>query len=87
LVNFWWSEAASDRDDPTDVLMLAMLAIRSLPPNYRDAWRVMFEHYVFEPEKSAGDHLPADRRGILEAMKPDAIKRLRLALARALSRS
>lgn len=87
LVNYWWSEGAKDLDDPTDVLMHAMVAMRSLPPNYRNAWRVMFEHYVFAPDKSAGEHLPADRRGILGTMKPDAIKRLRLALSRALSRS
>jgi hypothetical protein len=64
-----------------------MLAIRSLPAPHREAWRAMFDHYVFERDGSAGEHLPETRRGVLGDMKPDELRRLRQALSRALSRN
>jgi hypothetical protein len=64
-----------------------MLAIRALPPSYRDAWRAMFEHYVFGDPDEAGAHLPKARRGILGEPTEDDIRRMRTALARALNRN
>ncbi len=87
LVNYWWGEAEEQRGDPRNALLHAMLSIKNLPPSHRDAWRAIFEHYVFEASGEPGAHLPAARRGILGRMEPEQVKRLRLALSRALSRS
>jgi Cupin-like domain len=87
LINYWWGEAEEQRGDPRNALFHALLSIKSLPPTHRDAWRAMFDHYVFESNGDTSAHLPAGRRGILSDMKPDALKRMRLALAKALSRS
>jgi len=86
LVNFWWSRVPERCGDPRNVLMHAIAAIRHLPPEYRAAWRAMFDHYVFDPAQNAGQHLPPDRRGILGEPDKDAITRFRMGLSRALSR-
>lgn len=87
LINYWWAQPQRERGDPRNALLHAMLAIRALPASHREAWRSMFDHYVFETNGDAGAHLPEARRGILGDMKPDALKKVRTALARALSRS
>lgn len=87
LVNYWWARAPESCGDPRNVLIHAMLSIRSLPPAYRDAWRTMFEHYVFGDPAAAGAHLPEERRGILGEPSEADIRRMRLALSRALSRT
>jgi Cupin-like domain len=87
LVNFWWGEAEEQRGDPRNALLHAMMSIKNLPPPHRDAWRAMFEHYVFEVAGDTAAHLPEARRGILGRMEPEQLKRLRLALSRALSRN
>ncbi|HEY0340302.1 MAG TPA: cupin-like domain-containing protein [Steroidobacteraceae bacterium] len=50
LVNYWWHAAggtATGTDSAFDALIHAMLNLRTLPPATREAWRTMFEHYVF----------------------------------------
>ncbi len=86
LVNFWWAREPERCGDPRNVLMHAIAAIGHLPPAYRDAWRAMFDHYVFDPEDRAGQHLPPDRRGILGEPDAQTIARFRAGLAKALSR-
>ena len=87
LVNYWWATPDEARGDPRNAMLHAMLSIRSLPAAHRDAWRAMFDHYVFERDGSASEHLPENRRGVLGDMRAEALKRLRLALSRALSRN
>lgn len=86
LINYWWAQAEEQRGDPRNALIHAMMSIKSLSPSHRNAWRAMFEHYVFEANGQPGAHLPEARRGILGDMKPEALKKLRMALSRALSR-
>lgn len=87
LINTWWAQPEKERGDPRNALLHAMMSIRSLPASQRKAWRSMFDHYVFGEGVDAASHLPATKRGILGDMRPDAVKKLRAALARALSRS
>ncbi len=87
LVNYWWSPIPEGAGDPRNALLHAMLAFRNLPTSYQRAWKAMFNHYVFDEDGTAGDHLPENRRGILGKQAPDTIKRLKQALARALSRN
>jgi hypothetical protein len=87
LVNYWFSCVPERAGDPRNVLLHAMLAIRALPPSYRDAWRALFEHYVFGDPDEARAHLATARRGILGEPTEDDIRRMRTALARALSRN
>lgn len=86
LVNYWWSRGAAQVGDPRNVLLHAMMAIRSLPESYRSAWRSMFEHYVFSDTATAGEHLPEARRGILGEPGADDLQKIKQALSRALGR-
>lgn len=87
LINYWWAQADEQRGEPQNAMLHAMMSIKSLPASHRNAWRAMFEHYVFETNGKPGEHLPEARRGILGDMKPDVLKRLRASLSRLLNRS
>ncbi len=86
LVNYWWSSPTEGRD-AREAMMHAMIAIRTLPDAQRTAWRALFDHYVFEINGPAGEHLAPGRRGILGAIAPDFVRSVRAALARALART
>ncbi len=52
-MNYWWhaaSDTAVGADSGFDPLVHAMLSLRTLPPATREAWRAMFDHYVFGPQ-------------------------------------
>jgi hypothetical protein len=84
LVNYWWGAPVSERNDPRDAMLHAMLALRHLPEIHRKAWRAMFDHYVFEADP--GEHLPPNRRGILAPRANERLGVLRQQLANALLR-
>ncbi len=70
LVNYWWNRTEPGVAPPMMALMLALLALRDLPPAYREAWRGLFDHWVFQANGPPMDHLPAERRGGLAATSP-----------------
>ena len=79
MVNYWWG----GDDEPHQVFLAALLALRDLPPGARVYWRAMFEAHVFgDPEISAG-HIPESLRGTLGAMQPGERAELRRRLAAA----
>ncbi len=87
LINYWWSQAEEQYGEPRNALLHAMMSIKSLTPLQRNAWRAMFEHYVFEANGKPGAHLPEARRGILGNMKSDALKKIKTTLIKYLNRS
>jgi hypothetical protein len=89
LVNYWWHAAAGaavGADSGFDTLIHAMLNLRTLPPATREAWRAMFNHYVFGPEAEVTDHIPEHRRGILGKLSAADAARLRAYLAERLQK-
>lgn len=86
LVNYWWAPPDGGRGRPMDALMHAMLAVRDLPPPHREAWRSLFDHFVFEDHGGAGDHLKPERRGVIGAIDPATARSIRAAIARSLAR-
>lgn len=85
LVNFWWSDRPRFLGSPEDALLHALLAIRDLPPDKRDWWRRIFDHYVFAPGPDTIAHLPEGRRGVLDPLTAESAGRLRAFLLRRLS--
>ena len=77
LVNDWWAPPAPGRGSPRDVLIHALLTLKDLPPNHREAWRALLGHYVFQDGAPSGAHLPPERRGILGQLDLDSVSRLR----------
>jgi len=70
LVNYWWNEARSD--EIMSSLALALLLIRERPLAEREAWKNMFDHYIFgEDAQNAVAHVPERARGFLGAKSPE----------------
>lgn len=87
LVNYWWSPPNQERGEARDAFLHALLALRALSPEHRQAWRALFDHFVFEDDGPAGAHLPPARLGILGRLDPELLRELKASLARAVSRS
>ena len=69
LVNYWWTQAMPGHASPPSALDCAAArpsqALRGLPPAQREAWREVFEHYVFDTDRDVVGHIPPERRGVL----------------------
>jgi len=87
LVNYWWRQSPGDMDSPMAALLLAIMSVRDLPPAQRDAWRSLFDHYVFDADATTAEHLPPAARQVLAApLDSNAIRALRARLIRRLNR-
>ena len=86
LVNHWWVPVPMYFGAPMDALMHAILSIRDLPESQREAWRAFFDHYIFRPGPKTADHLPVDRRGMLDPLTENAARRIRMLLRNKLNK-
>ncbi|MET0309587.1 MAG: cupin-like domain-containing protein [Sphingomonas sp.] len=68
MVNYWWGTQPEGLENPHDIFLAALLALKDLPRPERDYWRAMFAAYVFQEEGGRIDHLPAMLRGPLGNM-------------------
>jgi len=86
LINHWWRDVPAYMGAPGDALLHAILEIRDLPAAQRRAWQGIFNHYVFEPDSQATEHIPPHRLGALGALDEDAARKLRVLLRNKLNR-
>lgn len=86
MVNFWWRDGPDWLTTPMFTLFHALLTLRDLPPREREAWRVFFDHYIFQTGGEPMAHIPEDARGLFGPMTPEALARLKAMLARPLTR-
>jgi hypothetical protein len=86
LLNHWWRDVPAYLGAPGDALLHAMLSIRDLPPTQREAWKQMFNHYVFSADSTTAEHIPLSRRGWLGPMDDEIARRLRTLLRNRLNR-
>ena len=86
LVNYWWNAARTLGGSPFDCLLHGVLALRDLPPAQRDAWRMVFDHYLFQRNGDPMAHLAAENRGMLGAMTPARAREIKALLVRILSK-
>jgi hypothetical protein len=86
LVNYWWRQSPEYMDTPTNALMLALLSIRDLPPEQRNAWQDIFRHYVFEAGDQTAAHIPPSARRVLGPIGDDAARMLRAQLLKKINR-
>ncbi len=83
LVNYWWEPPPSPG---LATLIFASAALRTLPVAQRQAWRHLFEHYVFDAPADFADHIPPERRTVLGQMSAEDHVRLRKFLSERLAR-
>ncbi len=73
LINYWWKGApgsASKPDSAFDCLLHCLLNMNTLPPEQRQAWRAIFDHYIFDTQNDPAAHIAAHRRGVLGKVTP-----------------
>lgn len=86
LINYWWRSSPEWLDAPTSALWLTLASVRDLPPAERQAWRALFDHYVFDADAQTAEHIPEAARGMLGPMSEPAMRRLRALLLNRLKR-
>ena len=86
LINYWWRTTPASMGAPTDALLHAILALRDLPPRQREAWRGVFDHYVFDADEAVYAHIPEAGRGPLAPLDEASAKRLRATIVDKLNR-
>ena len=80
LVNYWWRQSPAYLDSPIGALMAALLTLRELPPQQREIWRDMFDHYVFRPTDETVAHIPPHARSAMAPLTESGARHLRQAL-------
>ena len=86
LVNYWWASTPRHIPTPMNALYHAMWTIRDRPEREKQAWREVFEHYVFGPAERAGAHLPEVARGLLGPIDETRARQIRAMLINKLNR-
>ncbi|HEU0100388.1 MAG TPA: cupin-like domain-containing protein [Allosphingosinicella sp.] len=85
FVNYWWNDARDDIGNPYDALMYALFALKTLPPEQREVWRRVFDHYVFCANGDPAAHLPDRAKGVLGPATPERLARMRATLKQILA--
>ncbi len=86
LVNYWWNTSPAYMDTPQTTLLHAILSLRDRPQPEKDAWRAVFDYYVFGPAGRPAEHLPEHARGNLAPLDEMKARRLRATLLQKMNR-
>lgn len=86
LINYWWSEAPQYTGTAMNVLYHAMLSLREKPDHEKQAWKHVFDYYIFGDGNQAAEHLPEHAQGYLGALDPQKARMLRAMLLNKLNR-
>ena len=75
LINYWWkgalgSASKSNSNSAFDALLHCLLNMNTLPQEQRQAWRAIFDHYVFDSRSDPAAHIAPHRRGVLGNVTP-----------------
>jgi hypothetical protein len=86
LVNYWWSTSPKFIPTPMNAMQHALWALRDRPEREKQAWKHVFDYYVFGPSGRAGEHLPEQARGVLGPIDDTQARQLRAMLINILNR-
>jgi hypothetical protein len=86
LVNYWWSTQPAHVPTPMHALYHAMWTLRDRPENEKQAWRNVFEYYVFGPADRAAGHVPPRAQGLLGPIDENQARYMRALLLNKLNR-
>ncbi len=86
LVNYWWSSVPAHIPTPMHALYHALWTIRDRPEREKQAWREVFDYYVFGDADRAGAHLPEPARNLLGPIDETVTRQLRAMLIDKLNR-
>ncbi|ACE83516.1 cupin-like domain-containing protein [Cellvibrio japonicus] len=80
LMNYWWngsSAKSSTPPSPIDSLNIALLAMRDLTPRQRNAWRHMFDHYLFKQGIDPASYIPEHQQHVLGKLSPEYVRAIK----------
>lgn len=78
LVTHWWRDSPEFMGRPENALKLAILSLRSLPKAQRQAWKAIFDYYIFDHKKNDLDHIPDLVKGMLsQPLDVNSAKKIR----------
>lgn len=86
LVNYWWNSAPAYIPTPMHALYHALWTLRDRPEREKQAWRAIFDYYVFGDAQRAGEHLPEAARNVLGNIDETLARQLRAMLIAKLNR-
>lgn len=86
LINYWWNDSATHMGSGVNVLYHALLSLRDRPEHEKQAWKHVFDHYIFGDPKQAAEHLPEPARGYLGELDKVKSRTLRALLLNMLNR-
>jgi hypothetical protein len=86
FVNYWWNDTDPAAGSPYDALMFALFALKPLPAEQREVWRMIFDHYIFRRGGDPAEHLPPAARGVIGPSTPAQLARMRATLKQILGR-
>ncbi len=86
LVNYWWNSYPKIRGQAMNVLYHALLSIRDRPEQEKQAWKQLFNYYVFNSDSAAGEAIPEAARGYLGEIDDNQARKLRAMLLQKLNR-
>jgi hypothetical protein len=80
LMNYWWTgSSAPNAVSPSaiDSLNIALLAMRDLNQNQRQAWRCMFDHYLFHQGIVPKSYIPEHQQHLLGDLSPEYVQSIK----------
>ena len=86
LVNYWWRKSPAYMSTPADTLAHALLTIRDLPKEQKQAWQGIFEHYIFNSDTHTNEHIPDQASGFLGKLDVNLARKIRAYLLNKLNR-
>lgn len=86
LVNYWWNPSPGFVDTPQTTLLHGLLSLRERPEHEKQAWKALFDFYVFGPAEASSAHLPEAAQGPLGPLDEMKARRLRAQLLNRLNR-
>lgn len=86
MVNFWWMTAPAYMGSAMDALLHGMMSVRDKPDSEKQAWRALFDYYVFGESDKVTAHLPEACQGALAPMDENQGRMMRAMLLKNLNR-
>ena len=86
MMNYWWASAPAYMGNPLDIVMHGILGLRDRPDNEKQAWREVFDYYVFGSADKPREHLPQAAYGPLADVDDMNARRLRAFVKASLNR-